>query len=792
MAVHLPLSRAAVIEAKHAMLSTRNMLSPSSREPITAPTLDIVLGCYYMTLLTPGAKGEGHVFRDFDDAKLAHDMDELGLQAEIEVIQGTGNGRMKTSVGRIIFSDILPKELSFRNQIVDRAALKEITAECYRAIGSEKTALVLDDIKTLGFTYATISGMTISSNDLKVPEGKPQVLKEADDLVAEETKQYQRGLITDEELYKNTVDIWGKADEKITKLIEDNLSSYGSIYMMAHSGAKGNISQVKQMAGMRGLMTDPRGRIINLPIRSSFKEGLTVLEYFISTHGARKGLADTALRTADSGYLTRRLIDVSQEVIITEDDCGTTSSTWITYDPETAILGSLAEWVVSRFTAVPVLHPKTGDTIIEEGRDIGEATAKEIEDAGITRVLVRSPLGCEARRGLCKVCYGWSPAKASIVELGEAVGVIAAQSIGEPGTQLTMRTFHTGGVAGGTDITSGLPRVEELFEARSPKGQSILAEMDSTVHLVDDEDGRKIITVASEEYRDEYPVPSGYKLLVKAGQQVDTETILATQKQKKKDKDKDAVAPDSAILARTSGKVEIEDDRVVISYQEEDRREYPVPAATRLLVEEDEEVRAGQQLTEGPINPQDILRIMGKEAVQHYLVGEVQKVYRSQGVNINDKHIEVIVRQMLRKVRVDSQGDTELLPGELVDRFTYQDINAKFLAEGGEPAIAHPVLLGVTKASLNTGSFLAAASFQETTKILTEAALKGSIDRLVGLKENVIIGRLIPARMNIPELEEITAKPAPELMEGFSLSSEPGEPKDIFSPFDFTAPFSEN
>ena len=792
MAVHLPLSRAAVIEAKHAMLSTRNMLSPSSREPITAPTLDIVLGCYYMTLLTPGAKGEGHVFRDFDDAKLAHDMDELGLQAEIEVIQGTGNGRMKTSVGRIIFSDILPKELSFRNQIVDRAALKEIATECYRAIGSEKTALVLDDIKTLGFTYATISGMTISSNDLKVPEGKPKVLKEADDLVAEETKQYQRGLITDEELYKNTVDIWGKADEKITKLIEDNLSSYGSIYMMAHSGAKGNISQVKQMAGMRGLMTDPRGRIINLPIRSSFKEGLTVLEYFISTHGARKGLADTALRTADSGYLTRRLIDVSQEVIITEDDCGTTSSTWITYDSETAILGSLAEWVVSRFTAVPILHPETGDTIIEEGRDIAEATAKEIEDAGITRVLVRSPLGCEARRGLCKVCYGWSPAKASIVELGEAVGVIAAQSIGEPGTQLTMRTFHTGGVAGGTDITSGLPRVEELFEARSPKGQSILAEMDSTVHLIDDEDGRKIITVASEEYRDEYPVPSGYKLLVKAGQQVDTEAILATQKQKKKDKDKDAVVPDSAILARTSGKVEIEDDRVIISYQEEDRREYPVPAATRLIVEEDEEVRAGQQLTEGPINPQDILRIMGKEAVQHYLVGEVQKVYRSQGVNINDKHIEVIVRQMLRKVRVDSQGDTELLPGELVDRFTYQDINAKFLAEGGEPAIAHPVLLGVTKASLNTGSFLAAASFQETTKILTEAALKGSIDRLVGLKENVIIGRLIPARMNIPELEEITAEPAPELMEGFSLSSEPGESKDIFSPFDFTAPFSEN
>ena len=788
MAVHLPLSRAAVIEAEHAMLSTKNMLSPSSREPITAPTLDIVLGCYYMTLLKAVPEGERKLFRSREDTRLAYDLAQIQLHEEIEVSQGNGE-RLVTTVGRVMFNDILPEEIEFRNEIVDRKVLKEIVAECYQLIGSEATATVLDDIKRLGFSFATTSGMSIAATDLKVPDAKAQVLSEADERIAEEKAQYDMGLITEEELYKNSVEVWSEADSRVQEIIQEVLPSYGSIYMMADSGAKGNISQVKQMAGMRGLMTDPRGRIMDLPIRSSFKEGLTVLEYFISTHGARKGLADTALRTADSGYLTRRLIDVAQEVIITEEDCETTSGIWINYDPETAILGSLSEWIVSRYTAAPVHHPETQELIIDAGVEVDEKTAKEIEDAGALRVFVRSPLGCEAKRGLCKICYGWSPARGETVEIGEAVGVIAAQSIGEPGTQLTMRTFHTGGVAGGMDITSGLPRVEELFEVRAPKGLSILAEMDSVVQVEQDEETRKIVTVSTEQYTEEYPLPEGYKPLVQSGQHVEAEMALAGQHS---EDDPETVLPDKVILARTPGMVELEEGRIVVTYEEQDRREYPVPATTRLLVEEGEAVSAGQQLTEGPINPQDILRIMGTDAVQQYLVREVQKVYKSQGVNINDKHIEVIVRQMLRKVRIDSQGDTQLLPGELVDRLVYHENNAKVLAEGGEPAIAHPILLGVTKASLNTDSFLAAASFQETTKILTEAALRGSKDHLLGLKENVIIGRLIPARLNIPELLELEKEPLPELGEGLPMPPSMDDGQDFFDSFGFTNGFSDN
>ncbi len=794
MAVHLPLSKAAVIEAEKAMLSSQNMLSPSSREPIAAPTLDIVLGCYYMSMIKPKAKGEGIVFRDFDDTVLAYDLDQIDLRAEIEVLHGPDNERIKTTVGRILFNAVLPEGLEFRNAIVDKAALKNIASECYRSLGSQATSEVLDQIKDLGFRYATKSGMTIAANDLQVPQHKAQLLTEADDKVAEQVNQFQRGLITEDELYVNSVQIWEDASDKMTKLIEESLPSYGSIYLMAQSGAKGNISQVKQMAGMRGLMTDPRGRIIDLPIRSSFREGLSVLEYFISTHGARKGLADTALRTADSGYLTRRLIDVSQEVIITEEDCGTAGGRWITYSEETDIMGSLSERIVGRVTIGPVAHPETGEIILEDGQEVTEEVTHVIEEAGIERVYLRSPLGCDAKRGLCQKCYGWSPARGKTVAFGEAVGVIAAQSIGEPGTQLTMRTFHTGGVAGAADITSGLPRVEELFEARSPKGQAILSEIDSTVHLVQDDEGRKVVAVSTEEYRDEYTLPEDFQMLVSQGQLVDTDTILARKVdtgEDQKDGETEALSA-QPILSRMPGQIEVDGDRISVRYEEEDRREYALPATTRLLVKDGEEVKAGQQITEGPINPQDILRIMGKEAVQEYLIQEVQKVYQSQGVNINDKHIEAIARQMLRKVRVDSQGDTELLPGELVDRFVYQDINAKVLAEGGEPAIAHPVLLGVTKASLSTESFLAAASFQETTKILTEAALKGSVDRLQGLKENVIIGRLIPARLDLPELKELEAVVPLELTEGFPFDRDPEDQTNIFGPLETPGAFSEN
>jgi DNA-directed RNA polymerase subunit beta' len=518
---------------------------------------------------------------------------------------------------------------------------------------------------------------------------------------------------------------------------------------MAVSGAKGNISQISQMAGMRGLMSDPAGRIIELPIRSSFREGLSVLEYFISTHGARKGLADTALRTADSGYLTRRLIDVSQDVIIVEEDCGTTSGIWVEEHPEEGLFESLSERIVGRWTAADLADPKTGEIIVERGSEVTEVAAERAIAAGIDKVYVRSALTCQTRRGICALCYGRDLAKGAFVADGEAVGIIAAQSIGEPGTQLTMRTFHTGGVAG-LDITSGLPRVEELFEARVPKGAAQIAEIDGIVEISRDGDIRRVKITSVEVYRDEFPLPKGAKVLVESGQTVEPGTMLATPPKPKKakgDETQALVTPD--IVARTGGQVAIEKGRVVVLYEEREQRDYIIPAASRLRVHDGDYIHAGQPLTEGPRNPQDILRIQGPEKVQQYLVEEVQKVYRSQGVSINDKHIEVIVRQMLRRVRVDSPGDSDLLPGELVDRFKFETENARVLAEGGEPATAQPVLLGVTKASLNTESFLAAASFQETTRVLTEAAINGQVDKLLGLKENVIIGKLIPARAEV-------------------------------------------
>jgi DNA-directed RNA polymerase subunit beta' len=538
------------------------------------------------------------------------------------------------------------------------------------------------------------------------------------------------------------------------------------------------------MAGMRGLMSDPSGRIIPLPIRASFREGLSVLEYFISTHGARKGLADTALRTADSGYLTRRLIDVAQDVIILEDDCETTQGVWLRR-PESGVLESFAERIIGRYAAADVLDPRTGEVIVLRNHEITEEVARRIEEAGFDKVYVRSPLSCQARRGLCALCYGRNLATGKLVHRLAAVGIIAAQSIGEPGTQLTMRTFHMGGVAG-EDITSGLPRVEELFEARVPKGQAVMSEIDGVVEIVREGDMNRIRVVSTDTFSDEYEIPEGMKLLVEEGQEVDQGTPLAVaeapaetpaRSRKKKAEaagedaaESTAVAPPEAapIVARIAGRVVFDKrrkNRLSIVYEAREEREYPVPATARIRVSEGEHVVAGQQLTDGSLNPQDILRIMGPEAVQLYLVDEVQKVYRSQGVTINDKHIEVIVRQMLRKVRVDSPGDTDLLPGELVDRFQYEEINAKVLAEGGEPATAVPVLLGVTKASLSTDSFLAAASFQETTRVLTEAAIAGQTDHLLGLKENVIIGKLIPARAPI----ELPPPPPRELPrpEGF-------------------------
>ena len=764
MAVHIPLSRAAVAEARQIMLSSQNLLLPSNGEPTVAPTLDIVLGCYYLTLPKPVAKGEYRegtppkgVYGSFREAKLACDLGLVDLQARIRVRDAKTQGQLiDTTVGRIIFNEVLPEELGFRNEVMDKKALKDLVAECSRKLDAERTAEMVDRIKDTGFHYATQSGMTIGMNDLKVPEQKAVLLAEADAAIARVEQQYQMGLITEEERYDQAVATWRQTTEEMQAVIQRQLASYGGVYLMAISGAKGNISQISQMAGMRGLMTDPAGRIIDLPIRSSFREGLSVLEYFISTHGARKGLADTALRTADSGYLTRRLIDVSQEVIVLEDDCGTTAGIWLTEPGDKGVFESLRERIIGRWTASDLFDQETGEVVARHNEEITEEVADRVQALGIDRVHVRSPLTCQAKRGICALCYGRNLARGHLVGSNEAVGIVAAQSIGEPGTQLTMRTFHTGGVAG-LDITSGLPRVEELFEARVPKGAAIISEIDGTAEILREGEARRIKVVSSELYRDDYALPEGVDVLVEHDQWVEQGTVLAQPPAPEAAPEESEVtlpAPTAQVTARIAGRVLRErPDRLSILYEEREEREYPVPPTSRIRVETGHYVHAGQQLTDGAVNPQDILRVQGPEAVQLYLVEEVQKVYRSQGVTINDKHIEVIVRQMLRRVRVDSPGDTGLLPAELVDRFRFEEVNAKILAEGGEPATAQPVLLGVTKASLNTDSFLAAASFQETTRVLTEAAVAGAVDHLIGLKENVIIGKLIPARaqVSVPE-----------------------------------------
>ena len=785
MAVHIPLSRAAVAEARQVMLSAQNLLLPSNGEPTVAPTLDIVLGCYYLTLPKPGAKGEYRegmppqgVYGSFQEAKLAHDLGVVELQARIRVRDAKTQGQLiDTTVGRIIFNEVLPEELGFRNGVLDKKVLKDLVAECCRKLDVERTAEMVDRIKDTGFHYATQSGMTIAMNDLKVPEQKAVLLAEADARIAQVEQQYQMGLITEEERYEQAVAIWRQTTEQMQAVIQEGLNRYGGVYLMAVSGAKGNISQISQMAGMRGLMTDPAGRIIDLPIRSSFREGLSVLEYFISTHGARKGLADTALRTADSGYLTRRLIDVSQEVIILEEDCGTTAGIWLTEPSEKGVFESLRERIIGRWAASDQVDPETGEVIVRRNEEIVEEVADRVQALGIQRVHVRSALTCQTKRGICAPCYGRNLARGHLVGMGEAVGIVAAQSIGEPGTQLTMRTFHTGGVAG-VDITSGLPRVEELFEARVPKGGAIISEIDGTAEILREGHSRRIRVVSSELYRDDYALPEGAEVMVEHEQLVEQGTILAlvpAPEAALEGAEATLPVPGGQIAARIAGRVLRErPDRLSVLYEEREEREYPVPPTSRIRVETGHYVHAGQQLTDGAINPQDILRVQGPEAVQLYLVEEVQKVYRSQGVTINDKHIEVIVRQMLHRVRVDSPGDTALLPGELVDRFRFEEVNAKVLAEGGEPATAQPVLLGVTKASLNTDSFLAAASFQETTRVLTEAAVAGAVDHLLGLKENVIIGKLIPARAQISVPER---RPPTELLRPPSLF--PGEGAEL-------------
>jgi DNA-directed RNA polymerase subunit beta' len=813
MAVHVPLSKAAQDEAREMMLSTENLLSPSDGAPVVAPTQDMILGCYYLTMDSAvPVKGKMPTFETDREALLAYELGTIDTREDVEEMPGHKVRRLElhtpvrvvrvelwddetetfvkrsieTTIGRLAFNQILPARLRYTdktNRPMARAQLREVVSDCYHTLGRAETAHLVDGIKAVGFRYATQGGMTIAMDDIKVPKRKQELLAVADGRVIDIDEQFQRGLITEEERYARVVDIWKATTEEVSSEMMASLDADGSVTMMTDSGARGNKGNIGQLGGMRGLMADPSGRIIDVPVRSNFREGMTVLEYFISTHGARKGLADTALRTADSGYLTRRLVDVAQDVITRDEDCATPEGTWVTRAETEEFAGSEPDafWrrLVGRFASAPISKPKArkkDKPIVEQGELITEDLARAIDATSLDAVPVRSPLTCQSRYGVCRTCYGRNLATGELVAIGEAVGIIAAQSIGEPGTQLTMRTFHTGGVAG-MDITQGLPRVEELFEARMPKGKAEISHIDGAVEILEGEDGiRKVKVISREVFDVPIKLTKKHERLVADGDAVEADQLVA-RLEKKGDEVVEVRAPDAGVITVTPEGLKIGGEDVV-------EREYVIPHNAKLLVENGHLVRAGDRITDGPVNPQEFLETRGRDAVQRYLLKEVQKVYRSQGVTINDKHIEIIVRQMLRKVRVDQPGDAEQLPLELIDRFEFEDINEHVLAEGGEPATAETVLLGVTKASLNTNSFLAAASFQETTRVLTEAAINGAKDNLIGLKENVIIGKLIPAGTgapaNIAARREKERRAAAEALAGGELPEGFGEEHNVF------------
>ena len=710
MAVHLPLSPEAQAESRYLMLSTNNLLKPQDGRPVAVPRLDMILGSYYLTMVLDGEKGEGKYFKDPDEAIMAFENHEVEIHAKIYVrITKEINGEMKsqkieTSVGRIIFNQGIPQDLGFIDREKDpfqyeinfpvmKKSMGNIIESVIRIHGLSESAEVIDYIKALGFKYSTLAGITFSMSDVQVPEAKKELLQEADSKVENIRKQYARGLITDSERYNAVINVWEATTKEVSNAMEDNFDELNPIYMMVKSGARGNMNQLRQIAGMRGLMASTTGKAVEIPIKSSFAEGLDALEYFISAHGARKGLSDTALRTADSGYLTRRLVDVSQDIIVREHDCGTDDGI-IIYDIKDGnqVIEKMQERLLGRFVVEDVYHPDTKELIVDTNTMITEAIAEKIVAAGIEKLKVRSVLGCRSKHGVCQKCYGMGLARRDLVSIGEAIGIIAAQSIGEPGTQLTMRTIHSGGVAGVADITQGLPRVEELFEARKPKGLAIVSEIDGKVKI----------------------------------------------KETKKKKE-------------------------VIVTSKDDAKTYTIPFGSKMKVKEGDMVEAGQPLIEGSINPAEILAIKGPEGVYEYLISEVQKVYRNQGVDINDKHIEVIGRQMLKKVRVEDNGDTDMFPGSLIDMYEFEEKNEQAKQEGKRPATGKRVLLGITKASLATDSFLSAASFQETTRVLTEAAIKGKTDDLVGLKENVIIGKLIPAGTGMQKYQDLKISTEEEL-----------------------------
>ena len=749
MAVHVPLSQKSVEEARTLMLSTMNLLKPADGEPVVGPAKDMVLGVYYLTVDTPGAKrGDGRIFADLDDVELAYSLDQVNIHARVKLQVNTWFNEkgeryaraqrriIDTTIGRGLFNRVMPDEMRFVNETLDKGGLQRLVSRCYQVVGSERTTDVVDGIKNIGFKYATKSGMTIAVSDLTVPKEKQEIVQKTLDEQGELEKQFRRGLLTEQEQNERIIEMWTRARDDVAKAVSANLDPAGPLAMMAKSGAtKGGFGPISQLAGMRGLMADPSGRIIPLPIRSNFRDGLTALEYFISTHGARKGLADTALRTADAGYLTRRLVDVAQDQIINAVDCGTDAGLWVRRKDDVAGQ-TYYDRVIGRIPGVKVIDPKTGELLVGRNEIIDEAAANRIMASPIEQIFVRSPLTCLLEHGMCQMCYGRDLGRGRLVEIGAAVGIVAAQSIGEPGTQLTLRTFHTGGVAAGGDITHGLPRVEELFEARKkPKGEAVITEIDGVVEVVrSDKPGapRLVKVVDSATIRDEYEIPGNWAVKVEDGQQITLGEVIATR-------------GESVMTANHGGEVKRKDHLITVVHERRDEMQYEIPSATRLLVIDGQRVRAGEALTEGSLNPHRILRILGREATELYLMTEVQKVYRSQGQNINDKHFEVIIKKMLSRVQITRTGDTGLLPGELFDRLKLAKLNESLIADGKQPASAVPVLLGVTKASLSTDSFLSAASFQHTIKVLAGAAIEGREDPLYGLKENVIIGKLIPA-----------------------------------------------
>ncbi len=712
MAVHLPLSPEAQAESRYLMLSTNNLLKPQDGKPVAVPRLDMILGSYYLTMVLDGEKGEGKYFKDPDEAIMAFENHEVAIHAKIfvrvskEIDGEIKTKKIETSVGRIIFNQGIPQDLGFIDRNEDpfqyeisfpvmKKSMGQIIERVIRIHGLTESAEVIDYIKALGFKYSTLAGITFSMDDVKVPPAKKELLAEADEKVSNIRKQYARGLITNEERYNAVINVWEETTKKVSNAMEENFDELNPIYMMVKSGARGNMNQLRQIAGIRGLMASTTGKAVEIPIRSSFAEGLDALEYFISAHGARKGLSDTALRTADSGYLTRRLVDVSQDIIVREHDCGTHEGI-IVYDIKDGnqIIEKMQERLIGRYPVEDVINPETKELIVDTDTMITEEMADKIVEAGIEKLEVRSVIGCHSKQGVCQKCYGMGLARRNLVSIGESVGIVAAQSIGEPGTQLTMRTIHSGGVAGVADITQGLPRVEELFEARKPKGLAIISEIDGKVKIKETKKKKEVIVTSGDNSKT-YTIPFGSKMRVKDG------------------------------------------DMVV----------------------------AAQPLIEGSINPAEILEIKGPEGVFEYLITEVQKVYRNQGVDINDKHVEVIGRQMLKKVRVEDNADTDMFPGTLIDMYEFADKNAEAVAQGKRPATGKRVLLGITKASLATDSFLSAASFQETTRVLTEAAIKGKVDDLVGLKENVIIGKLIPAGTGMQKYQNIHINTEKELEE---------------------------